>query len=303
MKNNETLWKEFLKETEKILDDNYFFDLDEDINKRIQDEIKEFEKTISKENIEIPLIKEFFKKKIAGKKVISYSSFSKFILLKNVSLDLISDLSDVEIINLIKDYKEYMYEYLLDDKLRDYLQIALAMSKASQSKGIAGQQKVKTQLECAGYSLAENYGELSKCKFTINERIIKEYIDHNNIEFIWSKEKQNKMPDFLFINKFGDVFIGEHKNIRESGGAQDKQINELISFIKKESNSIIFVAYCDGAYFNKAKKTYEDKKEKNKKSKIIQQMFDIEQAILKTNNYFVGTKTFEKLIEENKSGK
>jgi hypothetical protein len=63
--------------------------------------------------------------------------------------------------------------------------------------------------------------------------------------------------------------IIEAKHIKESGGAQDKQIDEIIKFIKHSENSkfIHYTSFLDGIYFNnfilppKSSKVYRQKQE------------------------------------------
>ena len=71
----------------------------------------------------------------------------------------------------------------------------------------------------------------------------------------WSAAHENKIPDFLIVYP-KHIFILEAKHMKESGGGQDKQMNELISFISQHpvglpDKKVHFVAFLDGVYFNK----------------------------------------------------
>lgn len=50
-----------------------------------------------------------------------------------------------------------------------------------------------------------------------------------------------------------------HKFIRDDGGAQDNQYNDVFDFVKRASDNmetgLVFVAICDGPYFTKRKQT------------------------------------------------
>ena len=80
---------------------------------------------------------------------------------------------------------------------------------------------------------------------------------------------QDKEPDIVL--KINDKsFIIEAKHIKESGGAQDKQIVELIEFIRysEELENVHYVSFMDGIYFNNfswAKKGDETKVNKQKR--------------------------------------
>ncbi len=102
------------------------------------------------------------------------------------------------------------------------------------------------------------------------------------------------MPDFLIRHK-DDIYIVEHKHMKESGGGQDKQINEIISFVGHSENNkkIHYVSFLDGIYFNLfANKTLN-------KGKILDQLNNVKHN-LKNNkqNYFVNTAGFKKLLKK-----
>jgi len=103
------------------------------------------------------------------------------------------------------------------------------------------------------------------------------------------------MPDFLIKHK-KDIFILEHKHMKEGGGGQDKQANEVISFIgfSEGSPNIHYISFLDGIYFNLfANKKY------LKKGKILNQLKNIKQNLKRNKqNYFVNTAGFKKLFKE-----
>ncbi len=125
------------------------------------------------------------------------------------------------------------------------------------------------------------------------KKLFKEFIVKYKIKFSWSRNKEEKMPDFLI--KYGKhFFIVEHKHMKEGGGGQDKQINEVISFIsfKETKQNIHYISFLDGLYFN----LFADKKYFSK-GKVFTQLNNIKNN-LKSNkkNFFVNTKGFEKLF-------
>jgi len=113
------------------------------------------------------------------------------------------------------------------------------------------------------------------------------------VKYKFGTEHQGKEPDIVL--KINDhFFIIEAKHIKESGGAQDKQIVEIIEFIKySETNrKIHYLSFVDGVYFNNF--VWNDKD-----SKISRQRKDIEEY-LKTNknNFFVNTLGFITLLND-----
>ena len=125
--------------------------------------------------------------------------------------------------------------------------------------------------------------------------MFKKILKHYGIKFKWSKNHENKQTDFLF--KIGNrIFIMEHKHMKEGGGGQDKQINEVISFISFSENNpkIHYISFLDGIYFNLfANKKY------LKKGKILNQLKNIKQSLNRNKqNYFVNSIGFKKLLKE-----
>ncbi|MBU2264966.1 hypothetical protein KJ784_02140, partial [Patescibacteria group bacterium] len=77
---------------------------------------------------------------------------------------------------------------------------------------------------------------------------------------------------------------------------QDKQINEVISFISYSENNhrIHYISFLDGIYFN----LFANKKYLNK-GKILNQITNIKQSLERNKqNFFVNTAGFKKLLKE-----
>jgi len=118
-----------------------------------------------------------------------------------------------------------------------------------------------------------------------------------------------KVPDII-IKINNDIFIIEAKHIKELGGGQNKQILELIEFIKYgESNAKIhYVSFLDGLYFNffakiekEIKKKSPDVKSKRNITKLLKEYEDIKENLGKQkNNFFVNTAGFKQLMKDAK---
>src|SRR3989338_11330354 len=100
---------------------------------------------------------------------------------------------------------------------------------------------------------------------------------------------------FIFKKLRNNIFIVEHKHMKEGGGGQDKQVNEVISFVSfsESNNKIHYISFLDGIYFN----LFTNTKYLNK-GKILNQLNNIKQKLKRNKqNYFVNTAGFKKLLK------
>ncbi|MFA5127667.1 MAG: hypothetical protein WC457_01510 [Patescibacteria group bacterium] len=241
-------------------------------------------------------------------KNINYSEFVSFWPVVDISYSLYNKMSDKEKLNIIKNvvgkyielrhgiYASYGYSPTTLQVGKD--------AKAHKESGNLGIYKVSKILDKAGYkkcngeSLADfvsrgdkKYVEADKKGKKLFQGLLSSY----KIKFSWSAKKEQKMPDFLIRNK-KDIFIIEHKHMKEGGGGQDKQINEVIAFISfSETNPRIhYMSFLDGLYFN----LFADRKSMNK-GKILNQLDNIEQNLRRNKqNFFINTAGFNKFLGE-----
>ncbi|MGZ9432193.1 hypothetical protein [Mycoplasma sp. 613B] len=160
---------------------------------------------------------------------------------------------------------------------------------------------------------------LNKFSYTQSNNI-KEFLDSNNLK-TWIKFSkkyftidllnqnlgytidfggQGKMLDLAF--KFKEkIFVLEAKHLKDSGGAQDKQMRELIYNISVDNphENLYIISFLDGTYSNMLLDEFLTKLEEQKDTKIINQIKEIVQ-ILKTNkrSYWLNTSGFIKFLEE-----
>lgn len=177
-------------------------------------------------------------------------------------------------------------------------------AKAHKESGNLAVKKISELLEKKGFFNGNTEGvdtffsgELKKYLVAdkAGKKLFKKIIKEKGIKFKWSRGKENKMPDFL-VRDGEDFFIIEHKHMKEGGGGQNKQVNEVIDFINfSEANeNIHYVSFLDGLYFN----LFADDRYL-KKGKIYDQLRGIKKALLQNKgNYFVNTAGFKKLIEK-----
>lgn len=175
-------------------------------------------------------------------------------------------------------------------------------AKSHKSSGQLGLLKVSKILEDLGFSDAnqdslQEFEKWDKKYITTDQQgkqLFKEILEKHRIRFLWKSEKDEKMPDFLV--RIGEhIFIIEHKHTKEWWWGQDKQVNELVSFIQysEVEDTIHFVSFLDGVYFNK----WIDRD--IKKGKVLNQLNNIEDNLIRyRNNYFVNTEWFKKLFSD-----
>jgi hypothetical protein len=177
---------------------------------------------------------------------------------------------------------------------------ALYDSGISRKKGKAGTQKI-TNLILQKFMSAQKFGTTDELRDQIlgyflpdeNKILFDEFIENYNIEYRFRQIYQCKLPDVVLKAK-DNFFIIEAKHINETGGSQDKQIAELISFInqREPSQNIHYVAFLDGLYFNYFINPPQE-------SKVYQQKEDIENCLKRNqNNFFVNTAGFVNLLQD-----
>lgn len=104
--------------------------------------------------------------------------------------------------------------------------------------------------------------------------------------------EQNKLPDIVF-NINGEFYICELKTMKGCGGGQNKQLVEVVYFIKfsEDDERFHYIAFIDGDYPNELFKS--------NMPKIVNQRTDLITALNNNKgNYFVNTAGFKKLISD-----
>ena len=181
------------------------------------------------------------------------------------------------------------------------IQQALYDSVVSRKQGTAGIQKIRqiierveqeSQVKIQKAPTVDKLTRLEYGFYPISKKDFKKLIEEFEITYEFGQKKQAKIPD-LVIKIKDRLLILEAKHIKESGSAQNNQIDELIKFIsQKEKELISYVAFLDGRYFNKFRDT-------SSADKVRRQREAIEKALKDyPNNYFVNTAGLRKLLED-----
>ncbi len=231
---------------------------------------------------------------------INYTEFVSFFKAVDVSFSYYKNLNDNEKITLLCDivtkYLESRFElYQYHGFTATTIQV-LKDSASSRSKGQNARNKLTTKLENLGYNLADNFNNPNNHNLfflnSISNKQITEMKQKYQIDIQFSSDTQNKEPDFI-IFKNNNMYIMEAKHIKEGGGAQDKQLGELIKFISytEKQPNIHLVSFLDGIYFNNFIK-------KQTINKIGTQYSDIIKNLQQNpNNYFINSHGFVQLFK------
>jgi len=147
-----------------------------------------------------------------------------------------------------------------------------------------GFKKVKDMVAATGncYLLPDKGGK----------KAFKAFRDHFSIEMVSAKTEQDKLPDMV-LKIGGEFFVAELKNMKGSGGGQDKQITEVVNFIRyaEPNKAMHYLTFLDGDYFNMLTTSSQPK---------IRRQYDDIVACLRKNpgNYFVNTAGFSQFLKQ-----
>lgn len=107
-------------------------------------------------------------------------------------------------------------------------------------------------------------------------------------------QAQDKLPDFV-LKCNGEYYIGEAKMMKGSGGGQDKQLVEIINFIRyqEKNKKVHYIVYFDGEYANMLLCS------KRRSPKIERQYQDIVKCLIANpRNLFVNPDGFLALMKD-----
>ncbi len=108
------------------------------------------------------------------------------------------------------------------------------------------------------------------------------------------QQEQDKLPDFI-IKIDGAYYIGEAKMMKGSGGGQDKQLVEIINFIRYQERqpNVHYVVYFDGEYANMLLSSTD------RSPKIERQYQDIVKCLTENpKNFFVNPDGFVAMLND-----
>ena len=192
-------------------------------------------------------------------KGMNMSPFSQYLMVHDVTYDIYEkDLTVPEKKFLIESYVKDRHSMYKKDGYSDTLFQVLSDSYSHKRKGKVGVLKIKKFCESRGLKRLTSANEIANEKYYIlpdggDKKLFEEILAKFNIAFEFRKEHQGKLPDALLKN--GNRFwLVEHKLSKGTGGGQDKQMTEIIEFIKYSEKTVGYISFLDGVLFNELEK-------------------------------------------------
>jgi len=310
LRQNLDYWEISLKNPEPIIDDYYTFDKLIVQNQSLIQKVERLRELITTYCVLLEIDKQALGKildeiyTITLHKNIQYTEFIAFWKTLDFSYSSFGRLPEQErklmLHRILEEYCEKRKKLYDELGYSNIVVQALYDSGVSRKKGKAGTQKI-TNLILQKFMSAQKFGTIDELRNQIlgyflsdkNKILFDEFIENYNIEYRFSQTYQGKLPDVVLKAK-DHFFIIEAKHINETGGSQDKQIAELISFInqREPSQNTHYVAFLDGLYFNYFVNPPQE-------SKVYQQKEAIENCLKRNqNNFFVNTAGFVNLLQD-----
>ncbi len=268
LKENKYYWEVSLKNPEPAVDNYYIFDQvivsDEKLIQKIErlrELIISYCVMIEKDEKSASKILDEIYKIITSTDKIQYTEFIAFWKASDMSYSVFKKLPNQKQKFILKELLQKYCERRR--KLYDNLGYsnvtvqALYDSGASRKKGASGIIKLIDLMQKGKIPHIKNLSALMRVSLGYflpdkgDKSLFKEFCNKFKIEYKFGKDHQGKEPDMVL--KLNDhFFIIEAKHIKESGGAQDKQIVETIEFIRysEKDDNIHYLSFMDGVYFN-----------------------------------------------------
>jgi hypothetical protein len=315
IKDNIYYWRLSLENPEPLIDEYYYFDEIIVNDNQFIDKVEKLRELIitycSMINIDIDAslkVLERIHEIINSTEKIQYTEFIAFWKVVDLSYSKYKEApksKQLEVLaSLLKKYCESRIPLYRKLGFTNITVQALYDAGASRKKSISGIRKILDIVSgIFGYDVpyadtiekVKNYKVMYFLPDQKDENMFYSFCRLYNIEYKFGNEHQGKLPDIVL--KIGDyLFIIEAKHLKEPGGAQDKQISELIDFIKhsEKHEHVHYVAFLDGPYFNYFINIRE--------SKIKKQRDAIEQNLKRNpRNFFVNTAGLKFLLKDLKN--
>lgn len=314
LRKNKTYWKLSLDNPESKRDEYYIFDEIIVKNKELIRKIERLRELIisycvmieKNKKVANEILEEIYSLIVSIEKI-QYTEFVAFWKVLDITYSVFKKLSaqskKVILTELLQNYCQRRRR--LYDKLgySNIIVQALYDSGVSRKKGMAGILKI---IDIVGKTLGgikhfQDIKDLESDKEGYflpdkgDKALFKAFCKKYEIIYQFGKDHQDKRPDIVL--KISDhFFITEAKHIKESGGAQDKQIVEAIEFIKysEDLSSIHYLSFMDGIYFNEFIQAPLQKDAKTSKQKK-----HIEKHLKNNpNNFFVNTAGIKTLLKD-----
>lgn len=256
IKSNQHYFKISRRSPEKALDDFYVFDerhprLDAYIarTKEIKNILITI-RTLQQKGEENSVVEKYFSD--LGQILKDHANCSEFACFIN-ACDSFLDFVRKDRVLLGKIVSRYFEKRILNEYAPEEWIQAVLDSNSARKKGKCGEKKLLSILREYGIREVKNWDDFfaqEKCVAVFSKNFsVKNTRKKLGIRL--STKKQNKNLDVI-IKTDARIFFCEAKHLNTSGGAQDKQIAELIEIVglKEKNKQISYIAFADGAYAN-----------------------------------------------------
>jgi len=253
LRRNLDYWKISLKNPEPIIDEYYTFNKLIVQNQNLIQKVERLRELITTYCVLLKIDRQALGKvldeiyMIALHKNIQYTEFIAFWKTLDLSYSSFRQISEQDrklmLHKILEEYCEKRKKLYDELGYSNVVVQALYDSGVSRKKGKAGIEKI-TNLILQKLKNSQIFRTIDGLRSQIlgyflpdkNKILFDEFIENYKIEYRFSQTYQGKLPDVVLKVK-DNFFIIEAKHINETGGAQDKQIAELISFINQREPS------------------------------------------------------------------
>lgn len=235
---------------------------------------------------------------------INFSAFTQFFMVYNFAYSSYLALGRDEKIafldEMLRHYCEERHSVYLSHGYSNSILQVMSDNYSHKRNSKASINKMLAILEPLGFTKVDaldstNVGRVYFLPDKGDRNLFADFRHRHSVAMRSASTEQGKLPDMVF-GVAGEWFIVEMKNIKGSGGGQDKQMTEVINFVRysEKNQSVHYLVFLDGEYANRLF---------SQPSPKIQRQHDDILLCLKKNpgNYFVNTEGFRKFLSDKSS--
>lgn len=235
---------------------------------------------------------------------IQYHEFVAFWKVLDISYSLFCKLPDKAIIlrNILYSYCQRRRKLYDQMGYSNVTVQALYDIGASRKKGVAGNIKLidlikgkfKIAVHATRLSDLDNYQIAYFEPDRKEKRLFLRLCEKYNLTYEFGQSHQGKIFD-IFLKLYDYIFLIEAKHMKEGGGAQDKQLVEVIDFIgyTEDRPNVHYLTFMDGVYFNRYAGDTDPKNKTGKQKQAI-----LENLNRFKSNFFVNTIGFKSILND-----
>ena len=232
---------------------------------------------------------------------INLSSFVTFFCTYNANYVVYKKLRGAEkfefVYEMLAYYSKQRHSMYLEHGYSNAMLQTVSDSHAHKAKSKSGINKIEEMLAPYGITRLcfENFKDADNYYFLPDkgdEILFESFKAKLPLKYTYCSLEQDKRPDCV-VKMRGEYFIIEMKNMKEEGGGQNKQIAEVVNFIRfpEDDIHVHYMTFLDGVYFNQFVT--------DKQPKILRQYDDALRCLHEVHqNYFVNTFGFAEMLKD-----